>query len=418
MHRLNGSGRGIGGPSRRGAGSSSVTVGVVALLGALVSCSPAAGPDPSPTVSRAAPATPTPTATAEPDQADVLGLERCVGQVLMVGTPVDTLDPDAVAAIRDRRVGGLFLHGRSTAGVDATAALVAQFDALAGSGTGAGSGSASPRLWVATDQEGGEVQVLRGPGFADMPYAIRQADLGVDGLRAAATGWGEQLARAGVDINLAPVADIVTSADARLDNPPIGALGRQYGYDAQTVAAEAGAFADGMRSAGVLPTFKHFPGLGRVTANTDYTAEVLDTTVTADSPDVDVYRELTASGPALVMVGTARYQNIDPSAPAAFSPAVLAVLRDDVGFDGVVITDDLSAAAAAEVVAPGDRAVSALAAGVDIVLASADPTVLPAMFDAVLARAQSDRAFAERVHESCGRVLAAKTAGVTGRGGR
>ncbi len=387
-----------------------MTVGVVALLGALAACSPASEPGPSGTASRSAPATSTPTATPEFDPADALGLEGCVGQVLMVGTPVDTLDPDAVAAIRDRRVGGLFLHGRSTAGVDATAALVAQFDALAGSG--------SPRLWVATDQEGGEVQVLRGPGFDDMPYAIRQADLEVDGLRAAAAGWGEQLARAGVDINLAPVADIVTSADARLDNPPIGALGRQYGYDAQTVAAEAGAFADGMRSVGVLPTFKHFPGLGRVTANTDYTAEVLDTTVTADSPDVDVYRELTASGPSLVMVGTARYQNIDPSAPAAFSPAVLAVLRDDVGFDGVVITDDLSAAAAAEVVAPGDRAVSALAAGVDIVLASADPTVLPAMFDAVLARAQSDGAFAERVHESCGRVLAAKTAGVTGRGGQ
>ncbi|MFS0713654.1 glycoside hydrolase family 3 N-terminal domain-containing protein [Microbacterium sp. 2P01SA-2] len=390
------------------AARSAFAAGLAGVLALAVGCAPEPGPaDPStfaesPTAT--VPATPTP--TGSPDPAAALGLDGCVGQVLMVGTPVDTVSPDAAAAIRDRGVGGLFLHGRSSSGVEATAALVAQFRDLAPQG--------SPKLWVATDQEGGEVQVLSGPGFDEIPYAIRQADLGPDALRSAATAWGAQLAAAGIDVNLAPVADIVTSAETRLDNPPIGALGRQYGYDEQTVAAGAEAFADGMRASGVVPTFKHFPGLGRVDANTDYTAEVLDTVVSADSPDVDVYRELTASGASLVMVGTARYQNIDPDHPAAFSSAVLDLLRDRVGFDGVVITDDLSAAAAAEIVAPGDRAVEALSAGVDIVLASADPTVLPAMYDAVLAQAQSDPAFAERIDEACGRVLSAKDAGTAG----
>ncbi|MCZ4067185.1 glycoside hydrolase family 3 protein [Microbacterium sp. H37-C3] len=392
-------------PSSSRAARSAFAAALVGVLALAVGCAPEPEPaDPTtsaPSPTATAPAPPTP--TASPDPAAALGLEGCVGQVLMVGTPVDTVSPDAAAAIRDRGVGGLFLHGRSSSGVEATAALVAQFRDLAIDG--------SPELWVATDQEGGEVQVLSGPGFDEIPYAIRQADLGPDALRTAATAWGGQLAAAGIDVNLAPVADIVTSAETRLNNPPIGALGRQYGYDEQAVAAGAGAFADGMRASGVLPTFKHFPGLGRVDANTDYTAEVLDSVVSADSPDVDVYRELTASGPSLVMVGTARYQHIDPDHPAAFSPAVLGLLRDRVGFDGVVITDDLSAAAAAEIVAPGDRAVEALSAGVDIVLASADPTVLPAMYDAVLARAQSDPAFAARVDESCGRVLEAKDAG-------
>lgn len=390
-------------PSSSRAARSAFAAALVGVLALAVGCAPE--PEPAdPTTSAPSPtATAPPTPTASPDPAAALGLEGCVGQVLMVGTPVDTVSPDAAAAIRDRGVGGLFLHGRSSSGVEATAALVAQFRDLAIDG--------SPKLWVATDQEGGEVQGLSGPGFDEIPYAIRQADLGPDALRTAATAWGGQLAAAGIDVNLAPVADIVTSAETRLNNPPIGALGRQYGYDEQAVAAGAGAFADGMRASGVLPTFKHFPGLGRVDANTDYTAEVLDSVVSADSPDVDVYRELTASGPSLVMVGTARYQHIDPDHPAAFSPAVLDLLRDRVGFDGVVITDDLSAAAAAEIVAPGDRAVEALSAGVDIVLASADPTVLPAMYDAVLARAQSDPAFAARVDESCGRVLEAKDAG-------
>lgn len=390
-------------PSSSRAARSAFAAALVGVLALAVGCAPEPAPA-DPTTSAPSPtATAPPTPTASPDPAAALGLEGCVGQVLMVGTPVDTVSPDAAAAIRDRGVGGLFLHGRSSSGVEATAALVAQFRDLAIDG--------SPKLWVATDQEGGEVQVLSGHGFDEIPYAIRQADLGPDALRTAATAWGGQLAAAGIDVNLAPVADIVTSAETRLNNPPIGALGRQYGYDEQAVAAGAGAFADGMRASGVLPTFKHFPGLGRVDANTDYTAEVLDSVVSADSPDVDVYRELTASGPSLVMVGTARYQHIDPEHPAAFSPAVLDLLRDRVGFDGVVITDDLSAAAAAEIVAPGDRAVEALSAGVDIVLASADPTVLPAMYDAVLARAQSDPAFAARVDESCGRVLEAKDAG-------
>ncbi|MFB8891851.1 glycoside hydrolase family 3 N-terminal domain-containing protein [Microbacterium plantarum] len=390
-------------PSSSRAARSAFAAALVGVLALAVGCAPEPAPA-DPTTSAPSPtATAPPTPTASPDPAAALGLEGCVGQVLMVGTPVDTVSPDAAAAIRDRGVGGLFLHGRSSSGVEATAALVAQFRDLAIDG--------SPKLWVATDQEGGEVQVLSGHGFDEIPYAIRQADLGPDALRTAATAWGGQLAAAGIDVNLAPVADIVTSAETRVNNPPIGALGRQYGYDEQAVAAGAGAFADGMRASGVLPTFKHFPGLGRVDANTDYTAEVLDSVVSADSPDVDVYRELTASGPSLVMVGTARYQHIDPDHPAAFSPAVLDLLRDRLGFDGVVITDDLSAAAAAEIVAPGDRAVEALSAGVDIVLASADPTVLPAMYDAVLARAQSDPAFAARVDESCGRVLEAKDAG-------
>lgn len=346
--------------------------------------------------------TPAPTPTPTPDPLEGLSLEQQVGQLFVVGTAVDTVTPAAMSAVTDRSVGGIFLHGRTSGGLDAVAPVVAAFTAQATAGIG---------LWVSTDQEGGEVQVLRGAGFDDIPYAIRQADNAPDVLEADAARWGGQLAAAGVNLNLAPVADIVTSHDTRFDNAPIGALGRQYGYDEQTVAAHAGAFAEGMRQAGVLPTLKHFPGLGHVTANPDVAADVHDTVVGADSPDVDVYRSLTAAGPALVMVGTAIYDRIDPDSPAALSaPVVTGVLRDQLGFTGVVITDDLSAAAAVTVIAPADRALRALDAGVDVLLVSADPSVLPAMYDAVLARAQSDPAFAERVAHSARRVIEAKAA--------
>lgn len=334
-----------------------------------------------------------------------MSIEERVGQLFMVGTPADAAGRAALDAVTDRHVGGIFLHGRSRAGVAATAAMTARFTKLTDPG--------APPLWIATDQEGGEVQVLRGTGFDDMPYAIRQADRDAGELRSDAARWGRQLRDAGVTMNLAPVADIVTSHATRFDNPPIGGLGRQYGYDEQSVAATAGAFADGMRDAGVMPTLKHFPGLGRVTANTDYADDVVDTVVTADAPDVDVYRTLLADGPAVVMVGLAIYARIDDGAPAAFSDRVVTgILRGQVGFDGVVMTDDLSATRAVADIAPADRALDALDAGCDLILVSADPSVLPAMYDAVLERARSDDAFAARVDAAAARIVTAKAAGL------
>lgn len=379
----------------------------ILLLAGCVAAPPDAAPSASP--SSAAPSrtpTPRPTPTPTPDPIAALSLEERVGQLFIVGTPAGRADAQTRAAVTERHIGGVFLHGRSRGGVTATAAVVARF-----TGSGAGAGSGIP-LWVATDQEGGEVQVLRGPGFDDMPYAIRQADLGPAKLRDTARRWGKQLRAAGVTLNLAPVADIVTSHDTRFDNPPIGGLGRQYGYDRATVVAQAGAFADGMREAGVLPTLKHFPGLGHVAANTDHAGNVADTTVTADGPDVAVYRALLSEGPALVMIGFAVYEKIDGSSPAVFSgPIVTGILRDDLGYDGVVITDDLSAATAVSGVAPADRAVRALAAGVDVLLLSSGAATLPAMYDAVLQKARSDPAFAKRVDESARRVVEAKLAG-------
>ncbi len=379
-------------------------MGAVALTG----CAGAAPASPTPTKTATATPTPTPeptptpTPTAEP--VDALSLEQQVGQVFMVGTEVSHASPDTISAVVDRHVGSIFLHGRTRGGVAAVAGVVAQFTALVSPESTGG-----VSLWVATDQEGGEVQVVRGSGIDDIPYAIRQADDPPEVLQQHAARWGAQLAAAGIDMNLAPVADIVTSHDSRFRNPPIGALGRQYGYDAATVAAGAGAFAEGMRTAGILPTFKHFPGLGRVNANTDTTANVVDDIVGADSPDVAVYRDLIARGPAVVMMGTAIYTRIDAANPAAFSAAIVTdLLRDQVGFEGVITTDDLSAAMQVRGIPPEERGVRAVEAGVDLVLVSADPRLLPPMYDAVLARAQADPAFAAKVRASAARVLEAK----------
>lgn len=401
-------GRGVGISGAGRLGPIGLALAAALMLAGCAATAPPS-PTPSPSSSAATPtSSPTPTPSPTTDPLAGLSLEERVGQLFMVGTDVASATPDTLAAVTDRHAGSIFLHGRGTAGASAVAGVVGQFTGLVGGASGPTGGVP---LWVATDQEGGEVQVLQGPGFDDIPYAIRQADLSDDQLRAAATTWGQQLAAAGVTMNLAPVADIVTSAATRFDNPPIGGYGRQYGYDAPTVTAKAGAFADGMRAAGILPTFKHFPGLGHVTANTDDTADVVDTTVTADGPDVSVYGPLTQTGPSAVMVSSAIYQNIDGAGPAVFSPTVVGLVRDEVGFDGVILTDDVSAAVAVQAWSPADRAIGALSAGVDLVLVSADPTVFPAMYDAVLAKAQSDPAFAAVVDAAAARIVAAKRGG-------
>lgn len=371
------------------------TVVLAASMLFLSACAAEARPTASTPSTPAATRTPTPTPV---DPIAHLSLEQRVGQLFIVGTPVEWIDPITRSALADLCVGGGFLHGRSHAGVESTAALVAELTADAGGDP-----------WIAADQEGGHVQALAGDGFDDIPTAIDQAARGAEALHTDAARWGAQLRLAGVTMNLAPVADIVTSADDAWLNAPIGAIDRAYGYDRATVALLAGAFADGMRDAGVVPVFKHFPGLGRTEENTDYSAWVVDDTVGADSPDVAVYHDLLRGGPAAVMMSLAVYDRIDPATPAAFSSVVVGdVLRGQVGFDGVVMTDDLSATAQMSSWTPADRGILAIEAGVDVLLVSADPGVFPEMYAGVLARAQADQAFAAKVDAAARRILILK----------
>ncbi|MBE7700516.1 glycoside hydrolase family 3 protein [Oerskovia sp. Sa1BUA8] len=396
-------------PSRRGATSTALLT--TSLL--LAACSTGGGTA-SPT-SAPPSGSPTPTATASPSPApgpstgapDPLAgwsLEQKVGQLLMVGVRVSEAEQASYDAVQQHHVGNVFLAGRTTAGAAPVAELVDSFTALVSDGTTNGT-----PLFVATDQEGGRVQVLRGPGFSDVPSAMDQSGLAPDELQAQATIWGRELADVGIDLNLAPVMDVVPSPEAARTNAPIGYFGRNYGYDVETVTSHANAFSAGMEANGVDVAIKHFPGLGRVTGNTDTTADVRDTETTRDDPSVEAFRSGIEAGAAFVMTSTAVYDRIDGTVPAAFSPVVVdGMLRGDLGFEGVVITDDVSATAQVRAWSPGDRAVLTIEAGGDMVLASADPTVVPEMATALVERAQSDPAFAAKVDASVLRVLAAK----------
>lgn len=370
------------------------------------SATPSASPSPSasatPSASPSASAAASAAASADGVSLDGWTLEQKVGQLLMVGVDAgSTRAPSRY--VTELHVGGVFLSGRSSRGASGVRTLVDSLQALVSEESTHGS-----RLLVSTDQEGGNVQVLSGAGFSTMPTALSQASSGAEALKASATTWGAELASAGVTMNLAPDADLVDIANPT-SNAPIGQWKREYGHDAATVTACAGAFAAGMGASGVIPTFKHFPGLGRVTQNTDTSSGVTDTVTARDDAAVGIFRDLIAQGTCAVMASSADYSLIDAGTPACFSSVVITdLLRGDLGFQGVVITDDVAAAVQVSGWTPGDRAVSAVKAGCDIVLASADASVADEMVAALLEEARADEAFAAQIDASVRRILALK----------
>jgi len=159
----------------------------------------------------------------------------------------------------------------------------------------------------------------------------------------------------------------------------------------------------------VMTVAKHFPGLGRVTGNTDFTPAVPDYVTSPGDPYLDSFRAAIAAGVPMVMVALATYTRIDASQLAVFSPAVMRLLREGLGFTGVIASDDLGEAQAVAAVPVERRAVGFLAAGGDLIISQ---SLGPAeqMAAAVLAKASGDAAFRATVGAAAARVLAAKQA--------
>jgi beta-N-acetylhexosaminidase len=208
-------------------------------------------------------------------------------------------------------------------------------------------------------------------------------------------------------MNLAPVADTVPPNLVNV-NAPIGKLQREYGTDPAAVATHSTAFLKGMLQAGVITSAKHFPGLGRVTGNTDFSAGVTDATTAANDPYLQPFRSAVKAGTPFVMVSSAIYSKIDPNTQAAFSSAVMRdLLRGSLGFKGAIISDDLGAAVAVSDHTPAQRAVDFLKAGGNVVLTVKPSDIVP-MTSAVLSRMPTDSALRSAVSDSLRRVLTAK----------
>jgi beta-N-acetylhexosaminidase len=398
---------GCGGPGSASAGPGSgapVTAGPSAST-ALGSPAPATSPGASPTprpVPRPPPTgmqastcvTATLAAMTEPQR---------IGQLFMIGLAKDHLGTAERSAIFTYHFGSVSFTTKTSVGVAGVRAIT---DAVQSRATKAATDGV--RFFIAANQEGGLVQALSGPGFDTIPSALTQGTWSTTTLKTRATRWGSQLRAAGVNLDFAPVADVVPpGTDAT--NAPIGQLKREYGHDPSTVASHVIAFIGGMKKAGIATTVKHFPGLGRVVGNTDFTSVVTDSVTTMDDPDLQPFARAVVAGVPFVMVSLATYERIDPNHLAVFSPTVIGrLLQDDLGFRGVVASDSLGATAVSAI-PPARRAIDFLEAGGDLIVVNELSVAIP-MAKGIAARAAASATFRARVDGAVRAILDAKHA--------
>jgi beta-N-acetylhexosaminidase len=379
--------------------STSASAGSTAAAGTgAASASPAAS-DPHGASQGDAPATASPATACVAQVYGQLSLAQRVGQLFLVAPTGDIAGSGTRTALAKYHFGSILLP-KNDDGTASLAAATAAIQALAPADTD------DVRFLIGANQEGGEIQQLSGPGFDVMPSALVQGSWTTSALRTQASIWGSQLRAAGVNLNLAPVMDVVPEGTAST-NAPIGELDREFGFDPQTNGEHGVAFIDGMASAGVASVAKHFPGLGRVAGNTDFTSGVMDSITTSTDPDLGSFRDAVDAGVPYVMVAEATYTKIDPSHLAVFSPTIMGLLRNGLGFNGVIVSDDLGQAAAVASISAGQRALDFLDAGGDLITSQ---SIAPAeqMASTVLATATSDSAFRAIVDAAARRVLAAK----------
>ena len=333
-------------------------------------------------------------------------LEAMIGQMIMVGfigtSPQDPWPAKLLGQIAAGQVGGVLFLGRNAG---SRASVVELNQAILDAG------GATPVL-IAIDQEGGRIERLTEEvGFTERPsaqdVAASESVLEATGLYA---GLARDLRDWNFNVNLGPVVDV----NVNPDNPIIGALGRSFSGDPGTVTAYAGAFVSGHRASGVLTALKHFPGHG--SSREDSHKGFVDVTETWTPSELEPYRALVAAGLVdMVMSGHLYLEQLsEPSAtlPSSLSRPALDVLRDDIGFDGVIISDDMEMQAIEKHYTLEDAAVRAVRAGTNILVYSnySHPRPdLPGEVIAILRRhAESDPQFRAMIEDSYRKILLLK----------
>jgi beta-N-acetylhexosaminidase len=322
----------------------------------------------------------------------VPSLERLAHRVVM-GAFAGTHVPDWAARLVDDGLGSVCVFGSNVTSAADLARLTGALHDRA------------PELLVATDEEGGDVTRLHAAEGSPHPGNAALGAVDDTGLTArVARSLGAELAAAGVDLDLAPVADANTDPA----NPVIGV--RSFGAEPVLVGRHTAAYVAGLQSAGVGACVKHFPGHGDTHVDSHLALPVVDA-----APDVLRSRELVpfgvavAAGAVAVMTSHVLLPALDPHLPATLSPTVLGLLREELGFDGLVVSDAVDMRGVSAGRGEPAAAVLALAAGCDLVCLGADKDadlharVVAAVVDAVRSRTLPE----DRLADAADRVLAA-----------
>ena len=336
-------------------------------------------------------------------------IEQMAGQMIVLGFKGNEADDPAVIKLREEiaagRLGGVMLLKTNVKSLDAVTKMNAAFRA------------ASPELlpFITVDQEGGAVERLtEAVGFREIPNAAAIAANNTPAqAQAIYSTMAASLAELGFTVNFGPVADVNINSK----NPIIAKFGRAFSADPAVVALYDAAFIKAHHAAGMLTALKHFPGHGSSTG--DSHDGFVDITKTWQPEELDPYRALIAAGDVdMVMVGHlyhADYSDADAQTPASLSPQwITDVLRDKLGFDGVVISDDLEMGAIRVHFTIQQVVVQSVRAGMDVLLfsntAKYHASLGQEILDILVAEAKADPDFAARIEQSYNRIVALKGA--------
>ncbi|WP_277058701.1 glycoside hydrolase family 3 protein [Trichlorobacter lovleyi] len=337
-------------------------------------------------------------------------LERKIAQMLLLGFPGETLEPDSPIdqAIRRYGAGGVVLFDNNI-DLGVTGRNITSPAQLKQLTTALQQASELPLL-IAVDQEGGVVARLKDrygfPATVSAKYLGQQNRL--DLTRSSSENLAATLDEYGFNLNLAPVVDLATNPD----NPVIAFKERSFSADPALVAAHAAEFIKSHHRHHILTCMKHFPGHG--SSRDDSHLGLVDVTRYWHENELQPYRDLISQG-LCDMVMTAHTFNtaIDPDHPATLSRATIdGILRKQLGFDGVVVSDDLYMGAIVQHYSYETAVEKAINAGVDLLVVANDklysPDIMPRTIELLLNLVQQGRIPRERIEQACRRIIAMK----------
>jgi len=320
-------------------------------------------------------------------------LQHLIGQKLVVSMEGHTPSSSLLDRARRGRIGGVLIHGWNFSSSTQLRSIANELQQAAAQG-------GQPPLLIAVDQEGGQVKTV-----SWIPPTLPPPEMGSsDTARTQGRKTGGALVGLGVNTDFAPVADVPASASSFMYQQ-----GRTWSFSSRETARLANAFALGLGDRGALATMKHFPGLGFATKNTDDFVVHIDATKRELAPGLRPYRHAVANGVPLVMLSNAVYRAYDRSHAAGWSrPIGTTLLRGELGFHGVTITDSLDGAANTRGIPTNPLALKAAKAGTDMLLLTGSEASSRTVFRTLLDAAKAGKIRHDRLTASYDRILALK----------
>jgi beta-N-acetylhexosaminidase len=317
-----------------------------------------------------------------------LSTAQCAGQVIVAGFGASGPSPDLCGLARAGQLAGFVLFRRNLRSLSEVTEQNALLRSL---------GPDEPPLFIAVDQEGGRVARLQEPVLKLPPARVFGAIDDLELTRDAARALGEQLALLGFNLDFAPVLDV----DTNPQNPVIG--DRSFSDDPAKVSRHAGAFAAGLAQAEVASCGKHYPGHGDTHLDSHLALPVLDhARERLERVELAPFAALSGSLPS-IMTAHVVFRSIDAARPGTLSPDVIQLLRRQLGFSGVIFSDDLEMKAVSETYGVAQAACLAIEAGCDQVLICEHETHTLEAHAALVERAERDPVFARRLAEAAER---------------